>query len=131
MKEIIEDNRNLDLNTNHSEVDNDFHLVYIFWLKVFFGIICGIIQYFSLRVFYYIGGFYINSIFRGFLIVSVLMMVILIFQSLIILLLYVSKKRFSRKFPQEEKVWRLSLRFTFVFFVVLVISASITFYIGF
>lgn len=131
MKEIIENNRNLDLDVNHSEVDNDFHLAYIFWLKVVFGIICGFIQYFSLRVFYYIGGFYINSIYRGFLIVSVLMIVILIFQSLIILLLYFSKKRFSRKFPQEEKVWRLSLRFTFVFFVVLVISASITFYIGF
>lgn len=131
MNEIIEDNRNLDLSENLSEGDNDFHLAYIFWLKVIFGILCGVIQYFSLLVFYYIGGFYINSIFRGFLIVSVLMIVILIFQSLIILLLYYSKKRFSRRFPQEEKVWRLSLRFTLEFFVVLVISASISFYIGF
>lgn len=130
MKEILKDNNDLDIDVNHSKVDNDFHLPYIFWLKVIFGIIGGILHYLSLRTFYYIGGFHLHFLLHGILISGLSILIILILQLLIILLLYVSKKRFSKIFPQKEEVWRLSLRFTLIFFIVFIISASIALYIG-
>ena len=130
MREISADNNKSDINGEYYK-NNVAPLAYVFWLKVIFGIIGGIFNYVSLRLFYYIGGFHIHFLLRGFLIVGASIIIIVTIQLLIILLLYVSKKKSRKIFPHKGNIWRSSLRYTFLFFVVFIISASISFYIGF
>ena len=129
MRDISDNKKEFDINVDNS--NEDFHLAYIFWLKVVFGIIAGVSQYFLQRTLFYIGGFNVHFLFRGLLIVVVVIGLILAFQLLIILLLYISKKKFNKVVPHDVKVWRYSLRFSLIFFIVFIISVSIALYIGF
>ena len=129
MRDISENKKEFDINVDNS--NEDFHLAYIFWLKVFFGIIAGFSQYFLQRTLFYIGGFRLHYLFRGLLIAVVFIVLILTFQLLIIFLLIITKKKFNKAVPNDEEVWRYSLRFTLIFFIVFLISASIALYIGF
>ncbi len=130
MRETSSDNPKLDINVEYDRDIDHSQIPYIFWLKIIFGIIGGTLHYLSLRAFYYIGGFHLHFLLHGILISGLSMLIVLILQLLIVLLLYVSKKRFSKTFPQKEEVWRLSLRYTLIFFIAFIISASIALYIG-
>lgn len=128
MKDISENKKEFDLNVD--TFNEDFNLAYIFWLKVVFGVIAGVTQYFLQRTLFYIGGFYVHFLFRGLLIVVIVIVLILTFQLLIIFLLFISKKKFNKAVPHDEKVWRYSFRFSLIFFIIFLISGSIALYIG-
>ncbi|MFX1376926.1 MAG: hypothetical protein ACFFA0_14065 [Promethearchaeota archaeon] len=130
MREIKENNTNLDLNAEDLSENKDFPLIYLFWLKIVFGIIAGLSHYYIQTTLYYIGGFNINFIYRGYLIVVIFLVLLFSLQFLIILLLYVSKKKAPKLVPQNEIIWRFSFRFSIIFFSFFLITVSIAFYFG-
>jgi hypothetical protein len=126
MKEIIDKSGDLEVDS----VNNNLPLIYLFWIKIFFGIVGGINYYIIQRLFD-IDRFSIHYFLRGLYIVGIFLILVLSIQLLIILLLYFSRMKFNKLVPRDEIIWRYSLRFSFIFIVVFLISASITFYIGF
>ncbi|MFW9864960.1 MAG: hypothetical protein ACFFEN_02600 [Candidatus Thorarchaeota archaeon] len=116
-----------DINNN----GNDPSLVYIFWLKIALGMVGGISYYFIQRVLFYIRGF--STLFP--LQYLFVMLVFIVYSSIIYLMLifiiYISKKKFGKMIPPTTRIWKVSTRYTFLFFAVFFISASITYYIGF
>jgi hypothetical protein len=125
-----ENNLNLDQNVDNIVENKNISLVFIFWLKVIFGIIAGFSHYIIQRTLFYLGGFGINYLFRGFLIVGVFILLILSVQSVIILILYVSKNKSTKLVPKNKIVWRFSLRFSLTFIIIFLISTSIALHIG-
>lgn len=125
-----ENNLNLDQKVEDHNKNNDLPRIFIFWLKVIFGIIAGFSHYIIQRTLFYLGGFSINYLFRGFLIIGVFILLISFIQLVIILLLYILKKKSSKLIPQNEIVWRFSLRFSLIFFIIFLISVSIALHIG-
>jgi hypothetical protein len=124
MKEIIDKSGDLEVDSFNN------NLIYLFWIKIFFGIVGGINYYIIQRLFD-IDRFSIHYFLRGLYIVGIFLVLMLSIQLLIILLLYFSRMKFNKLVPRDEIIWRFSLRFSFIFLAVFLISASITFYIGF
>ncbi len=123
MKDILHKNKDIR--------DKDLPSIFLFWLKIFFGIVGGITHYFIQRILFHIGSFNVHYILRGLFINSIIFAYFSFIQFLIILILLFLKKKFQKLVPNNENLWRFSLRFSFIFIVVFFISASITFYIGF
>lgn len=123
MKDILHKNKDIR--------DKDLPSIFLFWLKIFFGIVGGITHYFIQRILFHIGSFNVHYILRGLFINSIIFAYFSFIQFLIILILLFFKKKFQKLVPNNENLWRFSLRFSFMFIVVFFISASITFYIGF
>lgn len=123
MKDILHKNKDIR--------DKDLPSIFLFWLKIFFGIVGGITHYFIQRILFHIGSFNVHYILRGLFINSIIFAYFSFIQFLIILILLFFKKKFQKLVPNNENLWRFSLRFSFIFIVVFFISASITFYIGF
>jgi len=126
MKDILHKNKDMRAFTN-----KDLPLIFLFWLKIFFGIVGGITHYFIQRILFHIGSFNVHYILRGLFINSIIFAYFSFIQFLIILILLFLKKKIQKLVPNNENLWRFSLRFSFIFIVVFFISASITFYIGF
>lgn len=126
MKDILNKNKDMRAFTN-----KDLPLIFLFWLKIFFGIVGGITYYFIHRIMFHIGSFNVHYILRGLFINSIIFAYFSFIQFLIIFILLFLKKKIQKLVPNNENVWRFSLRFSFMFIVVFLISAIITFYIGF
>ncbi|MFX1388625.1 MAG: hypothetical protein ACFE9Z_01010 [Promethearchaeota archaeon] len=129
MRDYVDKNDLIQSEVKHSSEIEDSYLVYLFWIKVIFGVIGGVGYYFLQRILFDIGSFDINYLFRGLLLFGVFSMYYSFIQSSIMSLLYIFKKKMN--IPEEVQAWRVSFRFSITFLVVFVISASITFYIGY
>ncbi|MFX0003118.1 MAG: hypothetical protein ACFE9C_00180 [Candidatus Hodarchaeota archaeon] len=112
-------------------IDKNLPTIFLFWLKIFFGIIGGITHYFIQRILFYIGSFNVHYLLRGLFINTVIFAYISFIHVLMTLIILFLRKKFPTLVPDKENVWRFTLRFSFVFIVIFIISASITFYIGF
>ena len=112
-------------------IDKNLPTIFLFWLKVFFGITGGITHYFIQRILFYIGSFNVHYLLRGLFINAVIFSYISFIHVLITLIILCLRKKFPKLVPDKENVWRFTLRFSFIFIVIFIISASITFYIGF
>ena len=116
------------------DMDNNTHdlsLVYLFWLKIAFGAVGGISYYFIQRLLFYVRGFSVEFLLQYIFVTFVFILYSSIIHLLLILVLYLSKKKFRKIFPSKARIWKFSTRFTFLFFTVFFISTSITYYIGF
>jgi hypothetical protein len=110
---------------------NDSSLVYIFWLKIALGMVGGISYYFILRVLIYIRGFSTLFLLQYLFVILVFIVYSSIIYLILIFILYISKKKFHKIIPPTTRIWKFSTKYTFLFFAVFFISASITYYIGF
>jgi len=108
----------------------NIHLNFIFWLKVIFGLAGGILYYFLLRFLFLVGFFGVHYLFRGLLIVSILLTYLFLIIGIIGFIISQLKRKKSKLVPDDISIWRFSLRFTAIFFIVFLLSASITLYIG-
>ncbi|MFX0039868.1 MAG: hypothetical protein ACFFCY_01200 [Promethearchaeota archaeon] len=106
-------------------------LILLFWLKIFFGIVGGTTHYFIQRILFFSGSFNVHYLLRGLFINGVIFAYISFIHFLIVFTLIVLRRKFQKLIPRDENVWRFSVRFSFIFIVVFMISASLTFYIGF
>lgn len=106
----------------------DKGLIYLFWIKIIFGIIGGVTYYFILL---FIFNLHVSYLFRGLLNVSVLLIYILILQLAMISILYFIKLKYKKLIPNDLEVWRFSLRFSFIYLVIFLISVTLTYYIGY
>lgn len=109
---------------------NIIHKSFIFWIKVIFGLVGGIFYYFLLRYLFHIGFFRVYYLFRGLLIVSILLTYLFLINGIVGFIIYQLKRKKSKLVPDDISIWRFSLRFTAIFFIVFLLSASITLYIG-
>ena len=108
----------------------NIHNNFIFWIKVIFGLAGGIFYYFLLRYLFHIRFFRVHYLFRGLLIVSILLIYLFLINGMIGFIIHQLKRKKSKLVPDDMSIWRYSLRFTAIFFIVFLLSASITLYIG-
>ncbi len=102
-------------------------LSYLFWIKILFGIIGGVIYYFIQR---FLFSFPVSYLIRGLLIITIFLVYIIILQIIIIAVLNISKSKFKRLMHNNIQIWRYSLKFSFIYLVIFMLSASLIFYIG-
>jgi hypothetical protein len=127
----MSDNTKESINITQSDYQGNlnFCLTFLFWLRIFMGILSGSLYYYVQRVFFHIGFFNVHYIFRGFLIIGVLLIYLFLIYTLITFIMHLVKKR-KRVVLIETNIWRFSLRFSVIHFVVFLISAGIMLYIG-
>jgi hypothetical protein len=113
---------------NHLNKQKDLGLVYLFWIKIIFGIIGGVIYYFILLLIF---NLHVSSLFRGLLNVSILLIYILILQFAMISILCLLKFKPKKLISNDVEVWRFSLRFSFIYLVIFLISVTLTYYLGY
>ena len=125
--------KDLTNNNNHLQFceEENKQLYFLFWLKVCFGIVGGISHYFIQRILFYIGSFNVHYLLRGLFINTVIFAYISFIHLLIVVILILLKKKFPSLVPNNVSVWRFSLKFSFIFIIIFIVSASIAFYIGF
>ncbi|MHA1913770.1 MAG: hypothetical protein ACW986_02710 [Promethearchaeota archaeon] len=114
---------------NHHEKKN-LYIILLFWLKILFGSVGGASYYYIQRVLFNVGFFNVHYLFRGLLIISILLIYLIIINCLIVFIMNQVKKNVKRLVPPDASIWRFSLRFSIIFFIVFLISGSIMFYIG-
>jgi hypothetical protein len=108
----------------------DFYFTFLFWLKIFFGLVGGVSYYYLIRILFHTGFFDVYYLFRGLLIIGVLIIYLLVINILIVFIMYQLKRKMGRLTPPNISKWRFSLRFSVIFLIVFLISASIMLYIG-
>jgi hypothetical protein len=125
--------RDLTDNSKHLQFceEENQKLSFLFWLKVCFGIVGGISHYFIQRTLFYIGSFNVHYLLRGLFINAVIFAYISIIHFLIVGILILLKKKFPNLVPNNVSVWRFSLKFSFIFIIIFIVSASIAFYMDF
>ncbi len=111
------------------EENKELH--FLFWIKVCFGIIGGISHYFIQRILFIIGSFEVHYLLRGLFINMVIFAYISFIHFLMVIILILLKKKFPNLIPNNVSVWRFSLKFSFIFIIIFIVSASIAFYVGF
>jgi len=105
--------------------------IFIFWLKISFGIIGGILYYIIQRILYEEVLFYIPDLLRGFILFIEIFVYISLFHILFYLIIKFSKTYFTKEKQVKFSNWRLTLKSSGIFFTIFLISASLSFYIGF
>ncbi len=106
-------------------------IIFIFWLKFSFGIIGGILLYIIQKVLFETVLFYIHELLRGFILFIEIIGYIFLFHILFYLIIRFSKTYFTKAKQVKFSNWRLTLKSSGIFFAILLISASLSFYIGF
>ncbi|MFX1494296.1 MAG: hypothetical protein ACFFBZ_08450 [Promethearchaeota archaeon] len=122
------------MDTNKKEANlNDANqlIIFIFWLKFSFGIIGGIVYYTIQKVIFKEVLFYVPELQRGFIIFIVIFVYLFLFHILFYLIINFSKNYFTKKKQISFSNWRLTLKSSAIFFTTFLISASLSFYIGF
>ncbi|MFX0023976.1 MAG: hypothetical protein ACFE9S_16740 [Candidatus Hermodarchaeota archaeon] len=125
MKDLTNYNKSLQF----CEKENQ-QLRFLFWLKVCFGIVGGITHYYIQRILFLIGSFDVHYLLRGLFINTVIFAYISFIHFLIVSVLSLLKKKFPNLIPNNMSVWRYSLKFSFTFIIIFIVSASLAFYIG-
>ncbi len=106
-------------------------IIFIFWLKFSFGIIAGILLYIIQKVLFETVLFHIQELLRGFILLIEIIGYIFLFHILFYLIIRFSKTYFTKAKQVKFSNWRLTLKSSGIFFAILLISASLSFYIGF
>ena len=106
-------------------------LILLFWLKIIFGAVGGSTQYLIQRALYSRDFFNIDALLRGFLLAFVIFGYFIIIHLLIVFIIYLIKSYSNRFSLQNENIWIFTLRYFFIYFSLFLISACITFYLGF
>jgi len=106
-------------------------VIFIFWLKFSFGIIGGILYYTIQRVLIDKVLFYIQDLLRGFLVSIEIFGYLFLFHILFYLIINFSKTYFTKGKQVKFSNWRLTFKSSGIFFAIFLISASLSFYIGF
>ncbi len=106
-------------------------LILLFWLKIILGIVGGSTHYF-IQVALYSGEFFnIDAQLRDFLIALVIIGYFFLIHLFIVFIIYIIKSYSNRFSLQKENIWIFTLRYSFIYFSLFLISACITFYLGF
>ncbi len=106
-------------------------LILLFWLKIILGIVGGNTYYF-IQIALYSGEFFnIDAELRDFLIALVIIGYFILIHLFIVFIIYIIKSYSNRFSLQNETIWIFTLRYFFIYFSLFLISASITFYLGF
>lgn len=111
------------------EKDIESSEIFIFWLKVIFGIVAGISNYFILRYLFHLEFFLMKEYFNGFLIIFLIYIILIYLIS--VLIFSISKKYFPKIYPSDGNIWKYSWKFSKIFVAIFLITCGITFYIGF
>ncbi|MFX1589455.1 MAG: hypothetical protein ACFFC1_14985 [Promethearchaeota archaeon] len=111
--------------------DTNQLVIFIFWLKFLFGIIGGILHYTIQKVLFEEVLFYISDLLRGFILFIEIFGYISLFHILFYLIIKFSKTFFTKGKQVKLSNWRLTLKSSGIFFTIFLISASLSFYIGF
>ncbi|MHA2430049.1 MAG: hypothetical protein ACXACC_03335 [Promethearchaeota archaeon] len=120
------------VNKEEDKLDDAIQLeIFIFWLKISFGIIGGILHYIIQRILYEEVLFYIPDLLRGFILFIEIFVYISLFHILFYLIIKFSKTYFTKEKQVKFSNWRLTLKSSGIFFTIFLISASLSFYIGF
>ncbi|MFX0026390.1 MAG: hypothetical protein ACFE8M_08230 [Candidatus Hermodarchaeota archaeon] len=106
-------------------------IIFIFWLKFSFGIIGGIFYYIIQKVLYEKVHIHIHELLRGFVIFIEMSGYLFLFHILFYLIIIFSKTYFTREKQVHFSNWRLTLKSSGIFFIIFLISASLSFYFGF
>lgn len=106
-------------------------LILLFWLKIILGIVGGSTHYFIQVALYSREFFNIDAEIRTFLIVFVIFGYFIIIHLLIVFIIYIVKSHSNRFTLQNENIWIFTLRYFFIYFSLFLLSACITFYLGF
>lgn len=106
-------------------------LIFLFWLKIILGIVGGSTHYLIQSALYSGEFFDIDPLLRGFLLVFVIFGYFFLIHLFIVLIIYIIKSYSNRFGLLNENIWIFTLRYFFIFFSLFVISASITYYLGF
>lgn len=106
-------------------------VIFIFWLKFSFGIIGGILHYSIQKVLFEKVLFYIPDLLRGFILFIEIFGYISLFHILFYLIIRFSKTYFTKGKHVKFSNWRLTFKSSGIFFAIFLISASLSFYIGF
>jgi len=111
--------------------DTNQLVIFIFWLKFSFGIIGGILHYTIQKVLFEEVLFSIQDLLRGFILFIEIFGYISLFHILFYLIIKFSKPYFTKGKQVKFSNWRLTLKSSGIFFAIFLISASLSFYIGF
>lgn len=106
-------------------------LILLFWLKIILGIIGGSTHYLIQSALYSGNFFNIESLLRGFLLVFVIFGYFILIHLLIVFIIYILKSYSNRFTLQNENIWIFTLRFFIIYFSIFLVSACITYYLGF
>ncbi|MFW9947133.1 MAG: hypothetical protein ACFFDX_09925 [Candidatus Odinarchaeota archaeon] len=106
-------------------------IIFIFWLKFSFGIIGGIVYYIIQKVIFKKVLFYVPELQRGFIIFIEIFVYLFLFHILFYLIINFFKTYFTKEKQVSSSNWRLTLKSSAIFFTTFLISASLSFYIGF
>ena len=106
-------------------------LILLFWLKIILGIVGGSTHYLIQRVLYSRDLSNMDSLLRGLLLVFVIFGYFILIHLFIVIIIYIIKSYSNRFSLQNENIWIFTLRYFFIFFSLFLISACITFYLGF
>ena len=106
-------------------------LILLFWLKIILGIVGGSTHYLIQRVLYSRDLSNMDSLLRGLLLVFVIFGYFILIHLFIVIIIYIIKSYSNRFSLQNENVWIFTLRYFFIYFSLFLISACITFYLGF
>ena len=122
----------MDANKKEDNLNDTNQLViFIFWLKFSFGIIGGILHYTIQNFLFEKVLFYIQELLRGFILLIEIFGYIFLFHILFYLIINFSKTYFTKGKQVKFSNWRLTLKSSGIFFAIFLISASLSFYIGF
>lgn len=106
-------------------------LILLFWLKIILGIVGGSTHYLIQSALYSGNFFNIESLLRGFLLVFVIFGYFILIHLLIVFIIYILKSYSNRFTLQNENIWIFTLRFFIIYFSIFLVSACITYYLGF
>jgi hypothetical protein len=121
----------MDANKKEDNLNDPNQLfIFIFWLKFSFGIFGGILYYIIQKVIFEKVLFYIQELLRGFIIFIEIFGYLLLVHILFYLIIRFSKTYFTKVKQVKFRNWRLTLKFSGIFFAIFLISASLSFYIG-
>jgi len=120
------------VNKEEDKLDDAIQLeIFIFWLKISFGIIGGILHYIIQRILYDKVLFYMEGLLRGLIIVTIIFGYLFIFHILFYLIISFSKTYFTKNKQIKFSNLQLTLKYSGIFLTIFLISASLSFYIGF
>lgn len=118
-------------NTEISILDEENRLkIFIFWLKIIIGITGGIVHYLIQRILYETVFIVIEGLLRAILVVISIIGFLFFLHILIYSIIYLTNHYFIKEKQVKINYWRLTLRFSFMFLTIFVLSASLTYYIG-
>ncbi len=128
--------RKVDLKGKKFSIKDDSYenyslLILLFWLKIILGIVGGSTHYLIQSALYSGEFFNIDALLQGSLLAFVIFGYFIIIHLLIVFIIYIVKSYSNRFSLQNENIWIFTLRYFFIYFSLFLISACITFYLGF